>query len=96
MGSDRCPLKDKKTNVCLYCSDNHMSRDCPHKKNNDTTHYNCANCAKSPISYIKAKAAGHTTTSHDCPIFQKELKNLLSRTMGMSAESELPKNAIVT
>ena len=96
MGSDRCSLKDKQTNICLYCSKNHLSKECALKKTKNTDSYKCSNCSKSPIESIKSNAMGHTTTSHNCPIFQKELKNLLSRTMGMSSTSELPKNAIVT
>ena len=96
VGSDRCPLKGKDTHVCLYCSDNHMSRDCPVKKKKEVNNYKCANCCNSPNPRTKAGAIGHATTSHDCPVFQRELKNMLNRTMGMSSSSELSKNAIVT
>ena len=96
VGSTKCPLKDKEISVCLYCSDNHLSRDCPIKKSKDTTKYKCANCCKSSNQNIAQGAMGHTTTSQECPIFQKELKSTLSRTMGMSSHTELSKNAIVT
>ncbi len=96
VGSHRCSLKDKDIHVCLYCSSNHMSRDCPVKKCNDRTSFKCSNCSKSPNPNIRKGAVGHTTISHDCPVLQKELSSLLSRTIGMSPSTTLPKNAIIT
>ena len=96
IGSTRCPLKDTNDKVCLYFSGNHLSRDCQIKKDKNPENFKCSNCAKSSSETIKAGAMGHTTTSPNCPIFQRELKAMLNRTMGMNSSNILAKNAVVT
>ena len=60
--------------TCLYCSKNHKSSLCPVKKSKKE--HICANCLKSDNSSIKNGAAGHTTTSKNCPIYIKEAERL--------------------
>ena len=84
-GSEHC--KSNKSPVCLYCAENHLSKNCPNKK--DVSKHKCSNCNKSLNNAIKSKASGHTSTSDICPIVQNEAKSLMNRTMGMEKD---PKN----
>ena len=87
-GSDHCKYKDdKEKNVCLYCASEHPSKDCPVKR--DQKKHKCYNCFSSPVSSTRKNATGHTSTSLDCPIRQREVQSLVSRTAGLD-----PKNFI--
>ena len=76
-GSDKCPLKEG-GNHCLYCGGNHMSKSCPCKK--DTSQHKCINCLNSSNPKIKSNAHGHTASSKQCPLYRKEVENIISRT----------------
>ena len=45
MDSDKCQLKNSNSCICLYCAGNHLSRDCPVKKN--VSRHMCSNCKNS-------------------------------------------------
>ena len=92
--STKCPLKNSSDCVCLYCADNHQSRNCPVKKNVDM--HKCSNCMKSKNENIKSNCTGHTSNSFSCPLLKTELKALLSRTMGNTGDGQVAKNAITT
>ena len=93
-GSPACKVKEG--HVCLYCSENHLSRECPQKRNKAYVNFKCSNCSKSSNPHVRSKAGGHSTTSYECPTLQAELKAVLSKTMGMDPKNELPRNVIVT
>ena len=91
--SDKCSLNNTNDNVCLYCANNHLSRECPDRRNQSK--HQCANCSNSANNRLKSNT-GHCSNSSTCPILQAELKTLLSKTMGHTSETEIPKNLIVT
>ena len=68
-------------NTCLYCSGDHMSKDCPVKK--EPRKYKCANCAHSDKPELRNNCC-HTSTSLKCPFVIKEINALLRRTAGIS------------
>ena len=92
--SENCPMKNSKVGICLYCAQNHMSRDCPDKNNSNK--HNCVNCQRSGDSKKQSASVGHSSNNYSCPILQTELKFLVNRTMGSSIQTEIPKNAIST
>ena len=94
--SIHCPMKDRNINVCLYCSENHLSKDCIQKRNKAYEKYKCSNCAQSKVLAIREKANGHTTTSSKCPILQQEAKALINRTAGMPSKNDLLSYVITT
>ena len=83
-GSHHCKSKD--VSVCMYCAENHQSKNCPNKKNK--SHHKCSNCSKSTNSHTRSNAAGHTTTSDKCPVVQNEAQSLISRTMGLNIDAK--------
>ena len=91
--SEKCLLKESDDTVCLYCANNHLSRECPDRK--DLSKRKCINCANSTNSSLKSNT-GHCSNSTSCLILQLELKSLLSKTMGTTPKTEIPKNSIVT
>ena len=91
--SVKCHLKNSNDCVCLYCAGNHISRNCPEKKN--TSKHLCSNCNKSQNASIRSKSCGHTSNSLSCPLLQIELKALVNRTMG-TKESPVSKNDVST
>ena len=74
--------------TCLYCAGEHQSKYCEKKK--DKSKHNCANCLKSKIPSQRQAAAGHTSTSQQCPIVIRETKHIINRTAGID-----PKNFLV-
>ena len=80
-GSPHCLLKNQNMKVCLYCSENHMSKDCPNK--NSAENLKCANCVASNNLSTRGNSSGHTTTSDKCPVFQQALNQLIRKTMGI-------------
>ena len=84
-GSQYCEALNDNKSTCLYCSENHKSSECHVKR--DPTKHNCANCQNSDNITIKRNSKGHTTTSQQCPIVQKETQLLAARTSGLN-----PKN----
>ena len=94
--SPHCLLKNQNVKVCLYCSENHMSKDCHNK--NSMENQECANCFASNSVIIKDNSSGHTTTSDKCPIFQQALNQLVRKTMGVHniQKNLVPRQVIFT
>ncbi len=85
-GSEYCKLgKDK--DICLYCAEDHKSKDCRVKR--DVNKRKCHNCFTSSNAVHKRNAKGHTSTSIECPIQQREVQAVVARTAGLD-----PKNFI--
>ena len=72
-GSKYCPLYDKASTICLYCSGDHKSIHCKWKT--DENKYQCANCKNSRFTEIR-RQAGHTANSMHCPLVQKQLTQI--------------------
>ena len=71
--SSLCKYKDNpQISICLYCSKNHKSSQCPSKK--DKNCFKCNNCLKSNNPSIKNGASSHTSTDHSCPMYIKEIE----------------------
>ena len=78
-GSSFCPLvKTPNKNICLYCSENHLSHQCTVKK--DASKYNCSNCSSSKYKSFR-NDSNHTSTSSQCPIHLKEINTVINRTI---------------
>ena len=86
--SSFCPLKDQNKTICLYCSENHLSKNCSYKANKKYDKFKCSNCAQSSNPVFHSNAVGHTTTSNKCPIFQSEVKATINRTAGMDSKND--------
>ena len=71
--SPLCKYKDNpQISICLYCSGNHKSSQCPSKK--DKNSHKCSNCLRSNNQSIKNGASSHTSTTHSCPMYIKEIE----------------------
>ena len=92
--SNRCPLYNTEKKVCLYCSADHASKECPVKT--AKAEFKCNNCFLSDDFTVKSRCLGHTTTSNECPILQKVLRSTMDRTLGCSYRSGISKNCITT
>ena len=88
--SPHCRLNGMSTVVCLYCSDNHASKNCPDSIKKDTTKHKCSNCLRSSNSTIRSNASGHTTTSQNCPSVIRETKAMITRTAGLETKNFFP------
>ncbi|CAL8384005.1 unnamed protein product [Arctogadus glacialis] len=86
-GSQFCQFHGQEKTVCLYCAKEHESKNCSVKR--DPQKHNCSNCLNSTNNRLKKTAAGHTSTSPDCPIHQRETQSVVARTAGLD-----PKNFI--
>ena len=71
--------------VCLYCSGNHLSKECGVK--NDQSKHVCSNCKISP--QFKNKACGHQSNSIFCPVFMKETETVMKKTAGLTSDDFL-------
>ena len=80
-GSEVCKLFGKQTKTCLYCSGNHLSRECEFKKQPDK--HVCANCKCSDNPEHRNNAS-HKSTSFRCPFVIKEVNSLIQRTTGIT------------
>ena len=68
--SKQCPnLSDSPT--CLYCSENHRSKDCSNKRN--LNKQNCARCAHSKIQKLSENSSSHNSASLECPLYIREV-----------------------
>ena len=94
MGSKECKLLNTNQSICLYCAQNHASKNCPNKGKSNL--FKCQNCSSSNDKSIASGSMGHTTTSTSCPILQKNLKITMNRTVGATYRTDLPKNYIST
>ena len=97
-GSDKCFLKDSDKCICLYCGENHPSKECLTKKSENENYkkFKCFNCSVCHDEDIRKNCTGHTSNSYQCPMLQKELKRLLTRTMGSKNHKDISKNSVVT
>ena len=64
--------ENKTTKVCGYCSEEHLSKDCPKKTNSPSTH-KCNNCIK-----IGKNGSGHSAFYYRCPAYLAEQNRLKS------------------
>ena len=82
-GSEECKHHGKDTpgNTCLYCGDNHRSKDCEFKK--QPNKHACVNCKTSDKHEYRTNA-NHTSTSLKCPFVIREVNSLIKRTTGIS------------
>lgn len=62
--------------ACLYCGDNHSSKECPNKK--DKQLYKCVNCSNAGLKNIC-----HSSTDKRCPMYQKQVELLRNKTIGL-------------
>ena len=79
-GSPDCKHHGKSDKTCLYCAGDHLSKDCPNKK--DASKHACANCLNSSNPEHR-KNALHKSTSFKCPFVVKEVNSLIYRTGGI-------------
>ena len=94
-GSEKCDLNNSGKEICLYCTNNHKSKECPIKKNGSAA-MKCNNCFKSKDNRINKNCDGHATNSFVCPILQLALKNTMNKTIGDTYRNDVPKNSIIT
>ena len=82
-GSEDCTFfgNDSAGSICLYCSKNHKSKDCPVKR--QPAKHVCVNCTHSSRPEHRANA-NHTSTSLKCPFNVREINALINRTVGIS------------
>ena len=60
---------DAKTNVCLYCSGDHTTKDC----------HCCINCSMSPNHILREGAKNHNAFSRNCPVYLNEVSKVSLR-----------------
>ena len=75
--SDNCASKTSEP-TCFYCGCAHKSSACRNK--HDKSKQKCANCSKSNVQTIKSAASNHNASSKNCPIYQKEIELIKSKT----------------
>ena len=73
-----CSLYSTNRFVCLCCSGDHKSGQCTFKTS--TNKHECANCKNGKTLDIRLKAKGHTSTSQQCLLIQRELKHIINQT----------------
>ena len=98
-GSSSCPLGSTNRNICLYCNRNHQSKECTVKRQPDR--FKCANCTRFHIEEdeeTEGQNLNHTTTDHACPIFQKQIENILKNTRGVGncSKNDFAKHVFIT
>lgn len=73
----KCPNSDNGPK-CMYCAENHMSKDCSHSKNK--SNFKCINCSNSSnIDYVNN--CNHKSSSeHECPFLLKEIEKIVANT----------------
>ena len=71
--SENCPRKGEAP-LCMYCSGDHRSSHCHHKKN--MAKQKCVNCNKSSNKDIKLNAKSHTSNSLKCPMLAQEIDRI--------------------
>ena len=81
-GSPECE-KTNGTKTCLYCSENHLSKECGVKR--EPEKHKCANCASSSNENYKNNYR-HAATSFKCPLVIKETNALIRRTAGLESD----------
>ena len=78
--SAECQLKTDDKHICRYCANNHKSVTCNFRQNRKSEHLKCSNCG-----------GNHSTTDASCPILQRQVNAIMSRTKGMENH---PKNLV--
>ena len=76
-----CKHVNSNKKTCLYCGEDHSSKDCVNKKNSQL--HKCANCIQARL-----KNVNHTSTDKRCPIYQKQVEIIRSKTIGMENVSK--------
>ena len=79
--SNTCPKKTQKP-VCMYCSNDHLSKECPNK--NNRSQYKCNRCACSENDKISSNANTHTTNDPYCPMTLIDIEKLQANTEYLS------------
>ena len=64
--------------TCLYCAENHSSKDCNEKSR--SWGQRCSNCSRSNKPHIRSQADTHTAASRDCPLIAKERQKRIINT----------------
>ena len=82
-----CSRKDGPP-VCAFCSGEHETRQCDHKRRNDTTKMMCVNCNGSSSREDKRHSKSHLASSTLCPFYVNERTKLMERTSGVTKESK--------
>ena len=72
-----CPFQDKPP-TCLYCAENHSSKDCDEKSR--SWGQRCSNCSRSNKPHIRSQAYTHNAASRDCPLIAKERQKRIINT----------------
>ena len=79
--SNTCPKKTQKP-VCMYCSNDHLSKECPNK--NNRSQYKCHRCACSENVNFSSNANTHTTNDPYCPVTLIDIEKLQANTEYLS------------
>ena len=95
-GAPSCPLNATNRSTCLYCGQNHSSKQCTLKKQPDK--FKCANCTRFNDCEEDQTKLNHTTTDHTCPLFQKQIEMILKNTRGIGqcAKNDFAKHVFIT
>lgn len=83
----QCSRKDGPP-VCAFCSGEHETRQCDHKRRNDMTKMMCVNCNGSSSREDKRHSKSHLASSTLCPFYVNERTKLMERTSGVTKESK--------
>ena len=75
--SGLCPSNNTKP-TCFYCSLDHKSKECRNKDNKSK--HKCVNCNKSNNKSIKEGASKHNASSRSCPLYQREIELIRTKT----------------
>ena len=75
--SELCPSNNSKA-TCFYFSFAHKSSECRNKDNKSK--HKCVNCSKSNNPTIKEGASKHNASSRSCPLYQREIELLKTKT----------------
>lgn len=95
-GSPSCPFNSTNRSTCLYCGQNHPSKDCSYKRRPEM--FKCANCTRFSGCEDDQHNLNHTTTDHTCPIFQKQIEITLKNTRGIGqcTKNDFAKHVFIT
>ena len=85
-GSSFCPYNNTDVNICMYCSENHKSRNCPNKM--DTEKHKCSNCLRFGNKTETSENICHSTTDLVCPVYQRQMKAIVRNTAGIEVSSK--------
>ena len=86
-GSMRCTKKDDAA-VCAFCSGDHETRQCQHKRKNDVGKLQCVNCHSSGSREDRRHSKTHLASSTLCPFYINERAKLMEKTSGVSKDTK--------